>query len=525
MMVVASLLLTAVLVMSGASGNGFAGQFTTDAFSTFVKLLVLVSAALAVVMSLDYNAHANLRRFEFPVLMLFSSVGMMLMASSVNLMTLYIGVELMSLSTYVLAAFARDELRSSEAGLKYFVLGALASGLLLYGISLIYGFGGSMGFAQLTATLADPARSSSGLVVGVVFLVAGLAFKISAVPFHMWTPDVYEGAPTPVTAFMGTAPKVAALALLVRAMAGPFGHLLAQWQQLIVLVSIASMLLGSLAAIGQTNIKRLMAYSSIGHMGYALIGLAAGTQVGVRGVLIYLATYVFMNAGTFACILAMRRKGRMVEGIADLAGLGRTDPGLALWLAVFMFSMAGIPPFSGFWGKDFIFSAAVESGLWTLAVIGVLTSVIGAYLLYPGHQGDVFRHRRRAVRSAPGLAVGGCRRRWPVHHAVLCVPGPIGRRRRGGGKGAVQVSHAAAPWRLRQFDSIGLDVRSVPHARRVGRAVRAGCAGRAADRRARQPRPRLAVAGRQHVSLGAAPPTGSGAGGRAMVAVGWRGGG
>jgi NADH-quinone oxidoreductase subunit N len=379
MLTVGAFLLAALTVLSTGFGIGYHGQFTSDAFSAFVKLLVLAAAALSVVLSLDYNEHENLRRFEFPVLILYSTVGMMLMASATNLMTLYLGVELMSLSTYVLAAFARDELRSSEAGLKYFVLGARASGLLLYGISLVYGFSGSMGFDKLAAALADPAQSSTGLVVGIVFIVAGLAFKVSAVPFHMWTPDVYEGAPTPITAFLGTAPKVAAMALLVRAMVSPFGHLLAQWQQLIVLVAIASMLLGALAAIGQRNIKRLMAYSSIGHIGYMLIGLAAGTPAGVRGVLIYLITYVFMNAGTFACIIAMRRRGRMLESISDLSGLARTDPTLALLLAVFMFSMAGIPPLSGFWGKYFIFTAAVQSGMWTLAVIGVLTSVIGAF--------------------------------------------------------------------------------------------------------------------------------------------------
>ena len=379
MLTVGAFVLAALLVMSTVSGVGYRGQFTSDAFSSFVKLLVLVASALSVVMSLDYNEHENLRRFEFPVLVLYATVGMMLMASATNLMTLYLGVELMSLSIYVLAAFARDELRSSEAGLKYFILGSLASGLLLYGISLVYGFSGSMSFDKLAAALADPAQSSTGLVVGIVFIVAGMAFKISAVPFHMWTPDVYEGAPTPVTALMGTAPKVAAMALLVRAMVSPFGHMLMQWQQLIVLVSIASMLLGALAAIGQHNIKRLMAYSSIGHVGYMLIGLAAGTPAGVRGVLIYLITYVFMNAGTFACIIAMRRRGRMLEGISDLSGLARTDPALALALAIFMFSMAGIPPLAGFWGKYFIFTAAVQSGMWTLAVIGVLTSVIGAF--------------------------------------------------------------------------------------------------------------------------------------------------
>ena len=380
MLTIGALLLTAMLALSSAFGVGFHGQFTNDAFSLFVKLLVLAAAALGVMLSIDHNSHdATLRRFEFPVLMLYSTVGMMLMASASNLMTMYLGVELMSLSIYVLAAFARDDLRSSEAGLKYFVLGALASGLLLYGMSLVYGFSGSMAFDKLTAALSDPARASTGLIVGIVFMVAGLAFKISAVPFHMWTPDVYEGAPTPVTAFMGTAPKVAAMALLLRLMATPFGHLLGQWQQIIILVSIASMLLGALAAIGQQNIKRLMAYSSIGHMGFALIGLAAGTPDGIRGVLLYLVTYVFMNAGTFACILAMRRRGVIVEGINDLAGLSRTDPGMALWLTVFMFSMAGIPPFAGFWGKFWVFTAAVQQNLWTLAVIGVLSSVIGAY--------------------------------------------------------------------------------------------------------------------------------------------------
>ncbi len=379
MLTVGGFLLAAVLVIAGPAGQGYNGLFTTDNFSAFAKVLVLFAAALGVILSLDYAEHENLRRFEFPVLMLYATVGMLVMVSATNLMSLYLGLELQSLSIYVLAAFARDELRSAEAGLKYFVLGSLASGLLLYGISLVYGFAGSMEFAKLGQALADPTHASAGLIVGIVFIVAGLAFKISAVPFHMWTPDVYEGAPTPITAFLGTAPKVAGIALLVRVMVSPFGHLLGQWQQVIVVVSVLSMLLGSLAAIGQSNIKRLMAYSSIGHIGYALIGLAAGSQAGVRGVLIYMLTYVFMNAGTFACILAMRRRGRMLEQISDLSGLARTDPGLALAFAIFMFSMAGIPPFAGFWGKYFIFTAAVQSGMWALAVIGVLTSVIGAY--------------------------------------------------------------------------------------------------------------------------------------------------
>jgi NADH-quinone oxidoreductase subunit N len=379
MLTLGALLLAALLVIVGPTGLAYHGQFVSDSFSGYVNLLILAGAAMTVIASLDYNEHENLRRFEFPVLILFAAVGMMVMASAANLMTLYVGLELQSLSIYVLAAFAREQLRSSEAGLKYFVLGALASGLLLYGVSLVYGFAGSMQFDRLAGALSDPAKASPGLIVGVVFVVVGLAFKVSAVPFHMWTPDVYEGAPTPVTLLLGTAPKVAAMALLVRTMATPFGHLLAQWQQLIVLVSIASMLLGALGAIGQRNIKRLMAYSAIGHMGYVLIGLAAGTPVGIRGVLIYLLTYVFMSAGTFACILAMRRRGQMLEQIADLAGLGRRDPMLAFWFTVFMFSMAGIPPLSGFWAKYFVFAAAVQSGLWALAVIGVLTSVVGAY--------------------------------------------------------------------------------------------------------------------------------------------------
>ena len=379
MLSIGALLITGMMVMSARFGGGYGGLFVSDPFSTFVEVLIVAAAILAVVLSLDYNRFQGINRFEFPVLMVFSVVGMLIMASASNLMTLYLGLELNSLAVYVLAAFARDELRSAEAGLKYFVLGSLASGLLLYGISLIYGFSGTMDFANLVTAMTSPAAVSPGLVVGIVFVIAGLSFKISAVPFHMWTPDVYEGAPTSVTAFMGTAPKVAAMAVLLRTMATPFGHLLPQWQLLIELVSIASMLLGSLAAIGQTSIKRLMAYSSIGHMGYALIGLAVGNAQGVRGTLIYLVTYVFMSIGTFAVIIAMRRRGVALEKIADLAGLGRSDPMLAMVLAVFMFSMAGIPPMSGFFGKLLVFLPAVQAGMWTISVIGVLTSVIGAY--------------------------------------------------------------------------------------------------------------------------------------------------
>ena len=372
-------LIAAILVLSHTSAFGYHGQFVTDAFSAFNKVLILAGATLSLILALDYNRKQHISRFEFPVLMLFSVVGMMVMVSASNLMTLYLGLELQSLALYVLAAFARDELRSTEAGLKYFVLSGLASGLLLYGISLVYGFSGTMDFQQLRTLLMQPAHASPGLIVGIVFVLVGLAFKISAVPFHMWTPDVYEGAPTPVTTFFATAPKVAAMGLLLRVMATPFGNLLGAWQLLIILVSIASMVLGALAAIGQTNIKRLMAYSSIGHMGYALIGLAAGTPEGIRGVLVYMVIYVFMTGGTFACIIAMRRNGRAVEQISDLSGLANNDPALALAIAVFMFSLAGIPLLSGFFAKLYVFLAAVQSGLWTLAVIGVLTSVVGSF--------------------------------------------------------------------------------------------------------------------------------------------------
>ncbi len=376
---VAAFVATAVLVIGAPSGVGYRGTFVSDDFARFAKLLTLAGAALSAILSLDYNGRQNVDRFEFPVLILFSTVGTMLMASSENLMTLYVGLELQSLAIYILCAFARDEVTSSEAGLKYFVLGSLASGLLLYGISLVYGFAGTMEYGGLRAALASDAPVPAGLVIGIVFVFVGLAFKLSAAPFHMWTPDVYQGAPTSVTAFMAGAPKVAAFALLLRIMAGPFGHLAPQWQMLVELVAICTMALGALAAIPQTNIKRLMAYSSIGHMGYAMIGVAVGTEAGVRGTLVYLATYLFMTVGVFACIMAMRRNGRPLDRISDLSGLSRTNPLLALTMGIFMFSMAGVPPFSGFFGKLMVFAAAVQSGLWTLAVIGVITSMIGLY--------------------------------------------------------------------------------------------------------------------------------------------------
>ena len=379
MLVLGAFLLTGFLMVTRAGGVGFHGQFVVDPFAVLIKALVLVSSAFTLMLALDYNRRQGIARFEFPVLVLFATVGMMGMASASNLITLYLSLELLSLCSYVLAGFARDELRSAEAALKYFVLGALASGLLLYGISLVYGFSGTMDFTGVAHVLTASGGASAGMVVGVVFVIVGLAFKVAAAPFHMWTPDVYEGAPTPITTFLATASKVAAMGLFLRTMAEPFGAVLGSWRLILEIISIFSMILGALAAIGQSNIKRLMAYSSIGHMGYALIGLAVGGPVGVRGVLVYLIVYVFMAAGTFGCILAMRRQGVALERIEDLSGLARTDPALALAFAVFMFSMAGIPPLSGFFAKLYVFLAAVDAQMWTLAVIGVLTSVVSAF--------------------------------------------------------------------------------------------------------------------------------------------------
>mgnify|MGYP003349384076 FL=1 len=360
--------------------SAFGGFFVTDAFAVFMKILVLVGAAGGILLSLDFNARAKIERFEYPILILFASLGMMMMISAGDLMSLYLGLELQSLTLYVIAAFHRDSARSTEAGLKYFVLGALASGLYLYGASLIYGFAGVTEFAALASTMLDaPAQVPLGALIGMAFVVAALAFKVSAAPFHMWTPDVYEGAPTPVTAFFSAAPKVAAVALLIRVLVGPFGPLVGSWQQIVWAIALLSMLIGSFAAIHQTNIKRLMAYSSIGHVGYALVGLAAGNEAGVRGVLVYMAIYLAMNLGTFAVIVAMRRGGQSVERIDDLAGLARTRPLVAATLAVGMFSMAGIPPLAGFFAKLYVFLAAVSAGLYVLAVIGVLASVVGAY--------------------------------------------------------------------------------------------------------------------------------------------------
>jgi NADH-quinone oxidoreductase subunit N len=375
--------LLVVLVVSQEYGDGyilaFGRMMRIDAFGVFMKSLVLIGSMTALVLSLDYFEREGVARFEFPVLVVFATVGMLIMVSANDLLTLYIGLELQSLSLYVIAAIRRDNTKSTEAGLKYFVLGALSSGMLLYGASLIYGFAGTTGFDGIAQVFGAQREPAVGVIFGLVFVISGLAFKVSAVPFHMWTPDVYEGAPTPVTAFFAAAPKVAAMSLFIRVMVGPFGDMVAAWQQVLWGISVASMILGSLAAIWQTSFKRLLAYSSIGHMGYALIGLTTGTEAGITGILVYMAIYVVMSLGTFACVIAMRQRGVAVETIADLSGLARTRPGMALALAIFMFSMAGIPPLAGFFGKLYIFLAAIEAQLYWLAVIGVLTSVIGAY--------------------------------------------------------------------------------------------------------------------------------------------------
>jgi NADH-quinone oxidoreductase subunit N len=354
----------------------FHGSFVLDGYARFLKILALTGSAVAILMSTEFLSSTGREKFEYPILILLSTTGMMALISAADLIALYLGMELMSLSLYVIAAIDRDNVRSTEAGLKYFVLGALSSGMLLYGCSLIYGFTGTVSFTGIAKAAG---QGGIGLTFGLVFLFVGFCFKISTVPFHMWTPDVYEGAPTPVTAFFAAAPKVAGIAVFVRASVVAFPGILTQWQQIVVFVSIASMALGSFAAIGQTNIKRLMAYSSIGNMGYALVGLSAGTPEGVRSVLIYMVIYVAMSLGAFAAIIAMRRPEGAVEKIADLAGLARTKPAMALFLGIMMFSLAGIPPLAGFFAKFYVFLAAMKVGLYALAVIGVVTSVVGAY--------------------------------------------------------------------------------------------------------------------------------------------------
>ncbi len=368
-----------------AAQSLFNGAFVDDGFARFVKILVLTGSAFALLLSFDYMRKEKILKFEYPVLILLATAGMLLSISANDLISLYLALELQSLALYVVAAFHRDQLRSTEAGLKYFVLGVLSSGLLLYGASLIYGYTGATSFPRIAESV-QANGASLGFIFGLVFMMAGLAFKIAAVPFHMWTPDVYEGAPTPVTAFFSAAPKIAAMAMFIRLIFGAFPAAAEQWQQIIIAISVASMALGSVAAIGQQNIKRLLAYSSIGHVGYALIGLAAAPAApngvgseGISSLLIYLTIYLAMTLGSFACVLGMRRGRVWVEDVRDLAGVSRDKPLFALVFAVLLFSLAGIPPMAGFFAKLYVFNAAIQAQLYWLAVAGVVLSVISAY--------------------------------------------------------------------------------------------------------------------------------------------------
>ncbi|TMV14798.1 NADH-quinone oxidoreductase subunit NuoN [Arenibacterium halophilum] len=391
------ILMLGLAVWIGTRGTAttvaFNGMFIDDSFARFAKVAILLSAASVLVMSQEYMQRRGILRFEYPLLVALAAVGMMMMVSAGDLMSLYMGLELQSLALYVVASLRRDSLKSTEAGLKYFVLGALSSGLLLYGASLVYGYSGTTLFSGIIQT-AVHGEVSLGLLFGLIFLISGLAFKVSAVPFHMWTPDVYEGSPTPVTAFFATAPKVAAMGLFARLMHDAFGAAVSDWSQVIALIAVASMFLGAVAAIGQTDIKRLMAYSSIAHMGFALMGLAAGTELGVQAMLIYMAIYATMNVGTFAFILTMERDGAPVTDIRALNQYARRQPGRALAMLILMFSLAGVPPMLGFFGKFYVLRAAYEAGLGWLAVAGVVASVIGAfyylrivYYMYFGEEG------------------------------------------------------------------------------------------------------------------------------------------
>ena len=368
----------AVLLFIPADGVLFNGGFIADGFARYMKALVIAGSGITLLMSLSTAKENALNKFEYSVLVLLATLGMMVMVSANDLMSLYIGLELQSLSLYVVAAMKRDDARASEAGIKYFVLGALSSGMLLYGASLVYGFTGTTQLDQIVAAVSADTRSI-GLVFGMVFLLAGIGFKISAVPFHMWTPDVYEGAPTPVTAFLAAAPKVAAMALFTRVVTVSFGSIVHDWQQIVIFLSIASMVLAAFAAIGQQSLKRLLAYSSIGHVGFALVGLSSGTAMGVEGVAVYMAIYVVMTIGIFACVMALRTEAGPVETIAQLAGLSRRKPFVAGMMAVLMFSLIGLPPLAGFFAKWQVFLAAIEAHLFVLAVIGVLASAVSAY--------------------------------------------------------------------------------------------------------------------------------------------------
>ena len=400
-----------VLLFFNLQGSAviWSGSFVDDAFGRFMKALALAGAIGSLVLSLDFMRREGIDLFEFPVLVVLASLGMLMLISARDLIALYLGLELMSLALYVLAAFHRDNARASEAGLKYFALGALSSGMLLYGASLIYGSAGTIQFDGIAKELQG--APSIGAVFGIVFLMAGLSFKMSLVPFHMWTPDVYEGAPTPVTAFFASAAKMAAVAITARVVMTAFPHLVSQWRQIVVFTSILSMAIGAFAAIGQTNIKRLMAYSSIGHMGFAMVGLAAGNEAGAQGVLMYMAIYLIMTLGAFAAILSMRVTGTYVENIGDLAGLAKRNGTMAFFLGAIMLSLAGIPPLAGFWAKWFVFMPAVNAGLYPLAVIGVLLSTVACFyylrivkLMYFDEPGLAFDKASPAVTGVLALS-------------------------------------------------------------------------------------------------------------------------
>lgn len=419
------LLAAAVLAFIAPGGRVviFNGSLVIDDFARYLKILTLIGSAGALLLSIDYLSQERQQKFEYGPLFVLSTLGMLLLISAADLIALYLGLEMMSLALYVVASSNTTNVRSTEAGLKYFVLGALSSGMLLYGASLVYGFTGTVSFTGIAKAAGQ--SGNVGLIFGLVFLFVGFCFKISAVPFHMWTPDVYEGAPTPVTAFFAAAPKVAAIAMFVRTTIVAFPGITQQWQQIVVFVAIASMLLGSFAAIGQRNIKRLMAYSSIGHMGFALVGLAAATAEGVQGVLVYMAIYVAMTLGAFAVILSMRRDGKLVENIGDLAGLARTHPTSAFFFGVLLFSLAGIPPLAGFFAKFYVFLAAIKAGLYVLAVLGVLASVVGAYyylvivkLMYFDEPAKRFARMPFSLRVVLGIA-------GLVNILFIAYPGPL----------------------------------------------------------------------------------------------------
>ena len=423
------LLLAAAAACWGPQGVGFSGGFVQDQAAAFSKVVMFLMAALAILLGDRWLARVQGARFEYPVLILLAVLGMSVMVSAGDLIALYMGVELMSLPTYVLAAFRRDDARSSEAGLKYFVLGALSSGLLLYGASLIYGFAGSTRFGDIASAVS--AGAGQGVIFGVVFLICGLAFKVSAAPFHMWTPDVYEGAPTPVVAFITAAPKLAAMVLFTRALAEGFPDAIPQWSQVVVAIAAISMAVGALAGLVQKNLKRLLAYSSIANIGYALLGLAAGTEQGLQAMLVFMVLYMIDVTGFFACLLALSRKGEAMETLPSLAGLAKERPALALALTALSFSVMGIPPFSGFWAKYYVFKAALGAGLWPVAVFGLVTSVVAAFYYLRMVKTMWFDPSPGATDPAPidakTVALGAALFSFPVVLPVLAVLDPMAR--------------------------------------------------------------------------------------------------